>query len=204
MRLSEILSIEENCLERLPPDDGSDECLLYVRGVLVKTAGTPSGELVRWVAGVDGPDNHVRAAIELVRRLTGGLRKGTGGTHLFLTIALREGKRRPDSPGGQTINWCLNTYARAVGTARPWRFSSHQFRKTFARFVALGDKSGLLALKQHANLETDARQAEDALLDNWMRSAETANTKMDGPEASVSRRVATQETSRNNSEDAPQ
>jgi hypothetical protein len=43
MRLSEILSIEENCLERLPPEDGSDECLLYVRGVLVKTAGTPSG-----------------------------------------------------------------------------------------------------------------------------------------------------------------
>jgi len=57
---------------------------------------------------------------------------------------------------------------------------------------------------EHANLETDARQAEDALLDNWMRSAETANTKMDGPETSVSGRIATQETSRNNSEDAPQ
>ena len=149
MRLSELLSLDENCLERLPLEDGSGECLLYVRGLLVKTAGTPSGELVRWVAGVDGPDNHVRAAIELVRRLTGGLRKGTGGTHLFLNIALREGKRRPDTPGGQTINWRLNTYARAVGTARPWRFSTHQFRKTFARFVAMGDKSGLLALKQH-------------------------------------------------------
>jgi hypothetical protein len=33
--------------------------------------------------------------------------------------------------------------------ARPWRFSCHQFRKTFARFVAVGDKTGLLALKQH-------------------------------------------------------
>jgi integrase len=48
-----------------------------------------------------------------------------------------------------TITGWLNAYARVVGTARPWKFSTHQFRKTFARFVAMGDKSGLLALKQH-------------------------------------------------------
>lgn len=91
----------------------------------------------------------MRAAIELVRRLTAGLRNRSGERRLFLNIELREGKRRIDTPGGQTINWRLNTFARAIGITRPWRFSCHQFRKTFARFVALGDKTGLLALKQH-------------------------------------------------------
>jgi hypothetical protein len=50
---------------------------------------------------------------------------------------------------GHTMNWRGNTFASTVGVARPWRFSCHQFRKTFARFVAPGDKTGLLALKQH-------------------------------------------------------
>src|SRR5260370_34581826 len=99
--------------------------------------------------GIDGPDNHVRAAIELVRRLTAGLRDHSGEQRLFLNILLRRGKRLIDTPGGHTINWRLNTFALAVGVSRPWKFSCHQFRKTFARFVALGDKTGLLALKQH-------------------------------------------------------
>ncbi len=148
MRLSELLSLEEDCLEPALLDDGSGDSLLYVRGILLKTAGTPSGDSERWVAGVDGTDNHVRAAVELVRRLTSELRRRSAGRQLFLRGALHAG-RRPDTPGGITITGWLNTFARAVGTARPWKFSSHQFRKTFARFVALGDKSGLLALKQH-------------------------------------------------------
>ena len=58
----------------------------------VEAAGTPSGELARWVAGIDGPENHVRAAVELVRRLTAGLRMDPVRRHLFLNIALREGQ----------------------------------------------------------------------------------------------------------------
>jgi len=149
MRLSELLRLEEDCLEQVPLEDGSGNNLLYLRGILLKTAGTPHGDRVRWVAGIDGPDNHVRAAVELVRRLTAGVRKRSNAKRLFLAIALREGKRPPDTPGGHTINWRVNAFARTVGVARPWRFSCHQFRKTFARFVAVGDKTGLLALKQH-------------------------------------------------------
>src|SRR5260370_7615619 len=74
MRLRELLRLEEDCLEREQLDDGSGDSLLYVRGILLKTAGTPSGDSERWVAGIDGPDNHVRAAAELVRRLTAELR----------------------------------------------------------------------------------------------------------------------------------
>jgi integrase len=149
MRLSELLSLDEDCLEPVPLEDGSGDSLLYVQGVLVKTAGTPHGERVRWVAGIDGPDNHVRAAVELLRRLTAGLRTRSAAKQLFLGIALRQGKRPLETPGGHTMNWRVNTFANSVGVARPWKFSCHQFRKTFARFVALGDKTGLLPLKQH-------------------------------------------------------
>jgi len=78
MRLSELLSLEEDCLEVLPLDDGSGECLLYVRGTLVKTSATALGETTRWVAGIDGPENQIRAAVELVSRLTAGLRARSG------------------------------------------------------------------------------------------------------------------------------
>lgn len=149
MRMSELLGLEEDCLEVVPLEDGSDDSLLYVIGKLVKTAGSPHGERVRWVAGIDGPDNHVRAAVELLRRLTLGLRARSAAKQLFLGIALRQGKRPLETPGGHTMNWRVNAFASTVGVARPWRFSCHQFRKTFARFVALGDKTGLLALKQH-------------------------------------------------------
>jgi hypothetical protein len=110
MRLSERLSLEEDCLEREQLDDGSGDSLLYVRGILLKTAGTPSGDSERWVAGIDGPDNHVRAAVELVRRLTAELRRRSDGRQLFLRGALHAG-RRPDSPGGITITGWLNTFA---------------------------------------------------------------------------------------------
>jgi len=91
MRLSELLGLAEDCLERLPLEDGSGDSLLYVRGILLKTASTPRGEPVRWVAGIDGPDNHVRAAIELIRRLTAVLRDHSGEQRLLLNILLRPG-----------------------------------------------------------------------------------------------------------------
>jgi integrase len=149
MRVSELLGLEEDCLEVVPLEDGGDDRLLYVTGKLVKTAGTPHGERVRWVAGIDGADNHVRAAVELLSRVTAGLRTHSTAKQLFLGIALRQGKRPLETPGGHTMNWRVNGFASAVGVAHPWKFSCHQFRKTFARFVALGDKTGLLALKQH-------------------------------------------------------
>ena len=63
MRVSELLGLEEDCLEPFPVDDGSGESLLYINGIPVKAAGTPHRERVRWVAGIDGADNHVRAPL---------------------------------------------------------------------------------------------------------------------------------------------
>jgi hypothetical protein len=44
---------------------------------------------------------------------------------------------------------------------RPWRFSSHQGRKTFARFVALRDRTALYALAQHLG-HRDIRQTDQS------------------------------------------
>src|SRR5450631_598214 len=44
---------------------------------------------------------------------------------------------------------------------RPWRFSSHQGRKTFARFVALRDRTALYALAQHLGYR-DIRQTDQS------------------------------------------
>jgi hypothetical protein len=47
----------------------------------------------------------------------------------------------------------IRKFAAYVGVphhgGKPWHFSSHQFRKTFARFVARRDRSQLLALSDH-------------------------------------------------------
>ncbi len=44
---------------------------------------------------------------------------------------------------------------------RHWRFSSHQGRRTFARFVALRDRTALYALAQHLG-HRDVRQTDQA------------------------------------------
>ncbi len=148
MRISELLSLEVGCLLHESLDDGSGGGLLYVRGTLIKTSGSPDGQPERWVAGLDGPGNHVRTAITLLERLSADFRRRSGERHLFLSVG-PQARGLPSTPGGTSINERINQFAQAMGTTRPWVFSSHQFRKTFARFVALGDKSGLLALKQH-------------------------------------------------------
>src|SRR5207237_811811 len=44
---------------------------------------------------------------------------------------------------------------------RRWRFSTHQGRRTFARFVALRDRTALYALAQHLG-HRDVRQTDQA------------------------------------------
>jgi hypothetical protein len=51
------------------------------------------------------------------------------------------------------INWRIREFAAYNGVrqheGRAWPFSTHQFRKTFARFIARRDRSQLLALADH-------------------------------------------------------
>lgn len=66
---------------------------------------------------------------------------------------------RPQSPGpfhiptSTCLVYLLNRFARWIGLpdldGKPWHLTTHQGRKTFARFAALRDRSAVFALAQH-------------------------------------------------------
>ncbi len=145
MRVSEILSMRVGAVERHPlGETGMDQA--YVVARLFKTVDDPEGRVERWLA----PEPVVRA-IECLERLGASLHTASSHRELFLNEV---GFGRMMTPiSGFAINRRLNLFAAHVGVppykGKPWVFSAHQFRKTFARFVARGDRSQLLALADH-------------------------------------------------------
>jgi len=145
MRVSEILSMQVGAVERRPlGETGLDQA--YVVARLFKTVDDPEGRIERWLA----PEPVVRA-VECLERLGAPLRAASGHRDLFLS---RQSSRRTVTQiSGQTIMRRLNFFAAHVGVplheGKRWLFTPHQFRKTFARFVARGDRSHLLALADH-------------------------------------------------------
>src|SRR5260370_20754271 len=144
MQASEILSIRTGAIEyRQLGTTGVSQA--YLVGRLFKAA-EEGGRLERWLA----PDPVV-TAVKVLERLSEPLRVASGRNELFLT-------RNPQY--GQVVgitNMHINDRIREFAAfnhvrrhgARPWRFSTHQFRKTFARFIARRDRSQLLALANH-------------------------------------------------------
>ena len=147
MRISEILSMQAGAVERHPiGETGVDQP--YVAGRLFKTSDEPMGTPELWV--VPEP---VERAVECLERLRALLRGDFGGTDLFVAVV---------GAGSYASGTCVTTaaitqrlwkFARHIGVplheGKVWPLSPHQFRKTFARFVARGDRSHLLALAAH-------------------------------------------------------
>lgn len=146
-RVSEILGLQAGCVEAAPSADGG-ETFDYVRGRIYKTAASPLGEVHRWIA----PAPVVRA-IAVLERLSEPLRHETGREDLWL--------RRPVNRLHQ-IGICrstvLNNHLNSSFAAfidlqspdgRSWHLTTHQGRKTFARFVGRRDRTGLHALAAH-------------------------------------------------------
>jgi len=144
MRASEILSIRTGAIEyRQLGTTGVSQA--YVVGRLFKTA-EEGGRLERWLA----PDPVVTAA-KVLERVSEPLRMASGRDELFLTRNTQYGQVVGIT--NMHINDRIREFA-AVNNVRrhggqPWRFSTHQFRKTFARFIARRDRSQLLALADH-------------------------------------------------------
>ena len=145
MRVSEILSMKVGAIEYRPiGETGVDQA--YVVARLFKTVDDPDGRVERWTAPAP-----VARAVDLLERLSAPLRAASGREELFLVKNTQYGEIVPVTH--MHIAWRINDFARHVGVpdhdGKPWQFSTHQFRKTFARFVARRDRTQLLGLADH-------------------------------------------------------
>lgn len=150
-RLSEILGLQVGCIEHQRNAAG-DEQFAYLVGKIYKTARGRDGKAHRWVA-----PPVVERAIAVMERLTESLRRRTGRTDLWLAMwssGLLGPRPRITVPTGGAIVRRLNeSFAPFINLpqheGKPWHLNTHQGRKTFARFVAKRDRTGLHALQVH-------------------------------------------------------
>ena len=145
MRVSEILSMEAGTIESKPIGaTGVAQASIVAR--MFKTVDDPRGRVERWLA----PEPVVRA-VEILERLSQRMRQASGRRELFLVKNTQAGEIVPVT--SQHIGFRIREFAAYVDVphheGKPWPFSPHQFRKTFARFIAQRDRSQLLALSDH-------------------------------------------------------
>jgi integrase len=152
-RASEILRLEEGCLERHVAD-GNGEEHVYLVGTITKTSLTNHGDIHRWLA-----PEPVQRAIHILERLSAPLRALSGDRRLWLHQLGRGRSPLPTSmPVARLrppmVNVRLNERL-APFLALPdyqggtWHLTSYQGRKTFSRFIGRRDRTGLTALQHH-------------------------------------------------------
>ena len=152
-RASEILTLEAGCIE-YDQDETNNESHAWLTGSIYKGAPSGKGTPHRWIA----PEAILRA-IDVMERLSAPLRAISSQNLLWLVQSpLNNVTRTSEAPirsiTGLAINLRLNTrFAPFLGLPEhegaPWRLTTHQGRKTFARFVGRRDRTGLFALQKH-------------------------------------------------------
>ena len=147
MRVSEILSMQAGAVERHPiGETGAEQA--YVAARLFKGSDEPLGRPELWAV----PEPVIRA-VECMERLSALWRGDADGTDLFVAITGAGGYASDTCITNCAVAVRLRAFAQHVGVplheGEVWHLSPHQFRKTFARFVGRGDRSGLLALAAH-------------------------------------------------------
>lgn len=146
MRVSEILSMQVGAIEHHPIGD-TDLQQAYIAARLFKTTDHPHGRPEIWIAPAP-----VTRAVTCLEQLSAPLRAASGRRQLFLVKGGPQHNQITPLTGVH-ITERINLFAAFVGVPHhegaPWSFSPHQFRKTFARFVARRDRSQLLALADH-------------------------------------------------------
>lgn len=150
-RVSEILGLRPGCIEYRPAAEGNER-FAYLVGRIYKTALSPGGKVHRWPA-----PPAVERAIAIMETLSAPLRARSGRPELWL-LSAHAGLLGPNAlihlPVTEVIINRLNRFfAPFIGLpdhdGEPWRLTTHQGRKTFARFVGKRDRTGLHALQQH-------------------------------------------------------
>jgi integrase len=145
MRVSEILALKVGAISyRTLGASGSKQA--FINSTLFKTSPNSEGQPEMWVA--PGP---VVKAVERLESVNQFLRLESGLQSLFLTRNTQ--REEIVLLTAQHLNDRVNSFAQQASlplyNGKVWLFSSHQFRKTFARFVARKDRSQLLGLSQH-------------------------------------------------------
>lgn len=140
MRESEICSLRPGCL-RSRNIDGNN-AVLELSGTLYKTSRAASGSPATWCAGYDMAENPVRNAVEMLERLP-----RQEGTALFSAHA-RHGQKQRDRVVKEIIRTAIRAFLEASGHSEA-HIAPHQFRKTFARFVARSSAASPFTLMRH-------------------------------------------------------
>ncbi len=150
-RASEILHLQAGCVQQR-----GNESITVIVGAIFKKQVEYHGKPHEWVA----PPPAVQA-ISVLEALSAGHRAQTGRSELWLRRRRTAGATEWQQvcPGQLQImsttrmRLLLRRFAAWLGVpdhkGRVWRLSTHQGRKTFARFVALRDSSAMFALAQH-------------------------------------------------------
>jgi len=194
IRDSEITSIEERCIVRETTPDGYD--LWWLHAILYKTTRNLQGLPARWmvppvveraVEVLERMTRPLRATLQArisaleVRledsrlvapeRVTLNRRLHAARQHarkLFLCRDLRSGEIAV--PGTGSLNRTLKAFVAARDVrdhnGERWNLHSHQFRRTFARFVArhvLGDLHYLQHHFKHWSIDMTAYYADEAM-----------------------------------------
>ncbi len=200
IRDSEILSLEEGCLVR--DTDAFGESLLWLHGTLYKSAESIKGRPVRWlvppvVARAVGSLERLTGPLrERLREEEAGLAAQLSGVRLGGPQGLEVLRRRTTlQDHGRRLFLGRSTKTRSIGplssrslnrdlkhfvsrfavrneNGEPWNLHAHQFRRTFARFVArhtLGDLHYLRHHFKHWSLDMTAYYA-DAAMDHELLS----------------------------------
>jgi integrase len=151
-RVSEILHLCAGCVQRR--DD--DTSIAVINGAIYKKQPEYHGRPHEWVA----PPLALQA-ISVLEALSAGHRAQTNRRELWLRRRGRSGATEwwTECPGTlqvvgkERMRLLLCRFGAWLGLpdheGKRWRLSTHQGRKTFARFCALRDRSGLLAMAQH-------------------------------------------------------
>jgi integrase len=156
-RVSEIVHLRSGCV--CPLQDGAGQngtALALITGTIFKSEAY-HGRPHEWIA--PPPAVH---AIFVLEALSAPHRRRTHRKELWLRPrshfrGAAEWQREHDDalhiPTTFRFNKHLNRFAAWIDIppyeGKPWRLASQQGRKTFARFVALRDRTGLFALAQH-------------------------------------------------------
>lgn len=155
-RVSEILHLRVGCVHGRSGDSThSDDTVNSIVGTIFKGEAQYHGRRHEWVA----PPAALQA-VAVLELLSAAHRARSARKELWLRrreAGVSEWRRDfaglVELPTIGRINNLLSRFSDWLGLpqhdGKPWRLTSHQGRKTFARFVALRDRTALFALAQH-------------------------------------------------------